>query len=250
MNAPATSTRIPRLRPLAARSVILSVLLAAHPPEAAVADLIGFADAFGIQPMTTRVALSRMVTAGDLDRTDSTYRLSARLLARQHRQDRLLNARATEPWDYRWRTVVEVSASVNSGAHKALRTRLRDQRFAELREGVWLRPDNIDLDLPADPGASVELLSAVPDTDPTMLAQRLFDLDDWAEAATDLLSAMRDAHTPMERVTVAAAIVRHLLTDPLMPADLLEDTWPGPPLHATYSDYQHELVDLRDTLRD
>jgi len=250
LNAPATSTILPRLRPLAARSVILSVLLAAHPPEAAVADLIGFADAFGIQPMTTRVALSRMVTAGDLDRTDATYRLSARLLARQHRQDRLLNARAIEPWDQRWRTVVEVSTGDNPGARAALRARLRDQRFAELREGVWLRPDNLELDHPAAPGASLELLSAVPVTDPTTLAYRLFNLDDWAETANGLLSALRDAHTPMERVTVAAAIVRHLLTDPLMPADLLEDTWPGPALRTTYSDYQHELADVRDALRD
>lgn len=214
------------------------------------ADLIGFADAFGIQPMTTRVALSRMVTAGDLDRTDATYRLSARLLARQHRQDRLLNARAIEPWDQRWRTVVEVSTGDNPGARAALRARLRDQRFAELREGVWLRPDNLELDHPAAPGASLELLSAVPVTDPTTLAYRLFNLDDWAETANGLLSALRDAHTPMERVTVAAAIVRHLLTDPLMPADLLEDTWPGPALRTTYSDYQHELADVRDALRD
>jgi len=229
--------------------VILSVLLAAHPPEAAVAGLIGFVDAFGIQPMTTRVALSRMVAAGDLDRTDSTYRLSARLLARQHRQDRVLTARATEPWDYRWRTVVDVSAGDNSRARAALRAHLIDQRLAELREGEWLRPDNLDLDPPTVPGAPIELLSAVPDTDPTTLAKRLFNLDDWAETANGLLSAMRDAHTPMERITVAAAIVRHLLTDPLMPADLLENTWPGPTLRATYSDYQHELADLRDTLR-
>jgi len=250
MNALATSTRIPRLRPLAARSVVLSVLLAAHPPEAAVADLIGFADVFGIQPMTTRVALSRMVTAGDLDRTDATYRLSARLLKRQHRQDRLLTAKATEPWDQRWRTVVEVSGGDNPGARSALRARLRDQRFAELREGVWLRPDNRELDHPAVPGASIELLSAVPDTDPATLAKRLFNLDDWAETANGLLSALRDAHTHIERVTIAAAIVRHLLTDPLMPTDLLENTWPAPALRATYSDYQHELADLRDTLRD
>ncbi|QIS24463.1 PaaX family transcriptional regulator C-terminal domain-containing protein [Nocardia terpenica] len=236
------------MRPLSARSVILSVLLGAHPPEAPVAELITFAEAFGIQPTTTRVALTRMVAAGDLDRTDTTYRLTPRLLARQQHQDRMLSATVEEPWDRTWRTVIVVSSGDPAPARAALRTSLRDHRFAELREGVWIRPHNIDLDWrPAD-NPRVETLTATPDTDPHHLAQRLFDLTTWAETATTLITAMDHTPAPMARLTIAAAIVRHLLTDPLMPTELVPDTWPAAHLRATYANYRHELADLRNSL--
>lgn len=238
------------LRPLSARSVILSVLLAAHPPQVPVAEIVNFAEAFGIQPIATRVALTRMVAAGDLDRTDATYGLSARLLARQHRQDRLLSATVTGRWDQRWRTVVIVGTGATATARAALRARLRDRRFAELREGVWLRPNNLDFDWSPAPSPRVEMFTAVPDEDPRSLAHRLFDLDTWTATATALIEGLRRARAPIERVTVAAAIVRHLLTDPLLPAELLDEAWPGPLLHRSYADYQHELAALRASLHD
>ena len=42
---------------------------------------------------------------------------------------------------------------------------------------------------------------------------------------------------------VAAAIVRHLQADPLLPALLLPG-WPGPRLRGAYSSYERELGDL------
>ena len=46
---------------------------------------------FDIREPTLRVALTRMVGAGDLVRSEDGYRLSDRLLARQRRQDDALN---------------------------------------------------------------------------------------------------------------------------------------------------------------
>jgi phenylacetic acid degradation operon negative regulatory protein len=72
---------------MTARSVVLSVLLGAHPAWASAAELIRLTSDFGIKEATLRVALTRMVSAGDLVRSADGYRLADRLLARQRRQD-------------------------------------------------------------------------------------------------------------------------------------------------------------------
>ncbi len=51
---------------MTARSVVLSVLLGAHPACATAGELVGLAADFGIKETALRVALTRMVGAGDL----------------------------------------------------------------------------------------------------------------------------------------------------------------------------------------
>ncbi|MYR63731.1 PaaX domain-containing protein, C- domain protein, partial [Streptomyces sp. SID625] len=63
------------LRPLSARSVVLSLLLGTHPPELPVKDLVRAVEPFGVGGSTLRAALSRMVAAGDLRRADGVHRL-------------------------------------------------------------------------------------------------------------------------------------------------------------------------------
>ena len=100
-----------------------------------------------------------MVSAGDLVRSEDGYRLSDRLLARQRRQDDAINPRLRK-WDGTWTTLVITSVGTDARTRAALRTTLQDKRFAELREGVWLRPDNLDVELTAEvlrPGAGAAL---------------------------------------------------------------------------------------------
>jgi hypothetical protein len=75
------------MRPLSARSVVLSLLLGSHPPELPVSAIVVAGELFDIAEPTLRVALTRMVANGDLERTDRTYRLNSRLAERQRRQD-------------------------------------------------------------------------------------------------------------------------------------------------------------------
>lgn len=138
----------PPLRPLSARSVILSLLLGTHPPELPARELGRLVERFDVGGSTLRAALSRMVASGDLRRTDVGYRLSDRLLERQRRQDESVRPR-TRAWEGDWELVV-VTATGRGPAERAdLRTRLTGLRLAELREGVWLRPANLDRPLPA-----------------------------------------------------------------------------------------------------
>jgi phenylacetic acid degradation operon negative regulatory protein len=218
---------------------VLSVLLGAHPASASVADLVRLTSDFGIKEATLRVALTRMVGAGDLVRADDGYRLSARLLARQRRQDDALNP-STRDWDGAWITLVITTVGIDPRTRALLRTELQEARFGELREGVWLRPDNTDTALSAELEERVRMLRAH-DRDPAELAGRLWNLDEWARAGHQLLEAMAGAGDIPARFLVAASIVRHLLTDPVLPAELLPPAWPGEELRTAYSDFAAQL---------
>ena len=51
------------------------------------------------------------------------------------------------------------------------------------------------------------------------------------------------------RFVMAAAMVRHLLTDPVLPDELLPAQWPGARLRAAYNDFAAELLERRDDIR-
>jgi phenylacetic acid degradation operon negative regulatory protein len=199
---------------------------------------------FGIREQTLRVALTRMVAAGDLVRSDDGYRLSDRLLNRQRRQDDALYPRTCD-WDGSWITLVITAVGMDARARAALRNTLQIKRFSELREGVWLRPGNLDDELPAEVAERVRVLHAR-DDDPAELTRRLWDLPEWARTGHRLLDDMAAARDVPGRFRAAAAIVRHLLTDPVLPEDLLPAHWPGAELRRAYADFAAELGARRD----
>ncbi|AOR37551.1 PaaX domain-containing protein, C- domain protein [Streptomyces fodineus] len=229
------------LRPLSARSVVLSLLLGAHPAELPVKDLIRLVEPFGVGGSTLRAALSRMVTAGDLRRTDAVYRLSDRLLARQRRQDEALRP-GTRAWDGDWEMVVITTTGRGPAERADLRARLTALRLAELREGVWLRPANLERALPGILASVARTYTARPDEPARDLAARLWQLDTWAATARTLLAHTAAARSPADRLTAYAAAVRLLLTDPVLPPELLPAHWPGEALRTAYAGYQRELA--------
>lgn len=231
----------PSVRPLSARSVVLSLLLGSHPPELPVRALVDAGELFEIAEPTLRVALTRMVSTGDLERTDGTYRLSARLLERQRRQDQALEAAG--PWDGTWEMVVVTSTGRSAADRAGLRTTLADLRLAELREGTWVRPANLSRPLPSWPADLISTFRSVPDEDPAALVTRLWDLPAWNRTGRELLEDTAEAETAAERLTVAASVVRHLRTDPALPAALLPADWIAPTLQASYAAYQRELIE-------
>jgi phenylacetic acid degradation operon negative regulatory protein len=233
------------LRPLSARSVVASVLLGTHPPRLSAAGLVELCGRFGISGGTTRVALSRMVAAGELAAEEGHYRLVGEvLLARQRAQDAGLAPPALR-WSGAWRMAVVVSPGRTPAERVELRRALADARFAQWREGVWLRPDNLGPpDVPAD--APVRWLTVDPDDDPSALAGELWDLAAWSDRGDALLGAAPDepgdlVGAPPEwaaaTFAVAAATLRHLRTDPLLPDALLPAGWPADRLRARYTVY-------------
>jgi phenylacetic acid degradation operon negative regulatory protein len=227
------------LRPLTARSTVLSVLLGIDPPELPVRDLVRIVEPFGVAAATARVALSRMVAGGDLVTAGGTYRIGPRLAERKARQDDAVRA-ATVPWHGDWEVVVITAVGRDPADRAALRLRLVALHLAELREGVWMRPANLRRTWPPDPDGLLRRFVARPDDDPHALTAQLWDLHSWAATASTLLGLLCSAGDPQLRFTAAAASVRHLLTDPRLPAELQPDGWPGGTLRAAYVGYQRE----------
>ncbi len=77
---------VPGSRALTARSVVASTLLGMTPPRLSSQLLVRSGELFGIAEGTTRVALSRMVAAGELEAVGGSYQLAGHLLTRQERQ--------------------------------------------------------------------------------------------------------------------------------------------------------------------
>lgn len=236
MTLTATATR-----PLTARSVVLSLLLGAHPPRLPVRDIVGAGELFGIAPATMRVALTRLVQAGDLVAEQAVYALSPRHLER-HRLQELELEPVRLPWDGSWETVVVTAGGRDAATRADLRRRLASRRLAMLREGVWMRPANLDVADDAEPG-TLRLL-ARPD-DPAGLAHSLWDLEGWAAEGLALLDVTSHGDTFADRFTAAAALVRHLRTDPALPDELLPDDWPGAAMRRGYEDFRTEIKRLR-----
>jgi phenylacetic acid degradation operon negative regulatory protein len=223
------------------------VLLGAHPARASAAELIRLTADFGIKEPTLRVALTRMVSTGDLVRSADGYRLSDRLLARQRRQDEAMQPRV-HAWHGHWTTLIVTSVGTDARTRAALRNSLHGKRFGELREGVWMRPDNLAGNLDPEVRDRVRILQAG-DKAPAELAGLLWDLPGWVLTGQQLLDQMAAAADIPERFVVAAAMVRHLLTDPMLPAELLPADWPGAGLRAAYTNFVSELTRRRDQIQ-
>lgn len=228
------------LRPLPARSVVLSLLLGSHPDRMSPAELTRAGRHFGIAAPTLRVALTRAVAAGDLRRLDGDYVLGERLVARQRHQDEAVEDAETT-WDGGWEMAVVVIAGRPGAERAALRDRLATARLAELREGVWTRPANLRRTPAYADDPVLRCFTARADGDDAELAGSLWDLAGWAVRGRDLLGLLGATREPALRLAAAAHLVRHLASDPLLPADLLPAGWPGPDLRRAYAGYQDEL---------
>jgi phenylacetic acid degradation operon negative regulatory protein len=231
-------------RDLTARSVVASTLLGTSPPRLPVALLVRAAELFGISEGTTRVALSRMATAGEVVAVDGSYELAGRLLARQSRQVASRAARTTA-WSGGWLAAIVTVERRSAADRAAWRSAMSARRLGELREGVWMRPDNLGpIDpLPADLAAHCTLIhDARPENEAT-LTRSLWDLEAWAARAGELRRELRPLLRPLDRhdtralapgFVTSAAVLRHFQADPLLPAELLPARWPGAALREEY----------------
>ncbi|TQL66654.1 PaaX family transcriptional regulator [Nocardioides albertanoniae] len=236
----------PVLKPISARSALLSVLLGADESSLTAREMVAAGSLLGIAETTVRAALSRMASSGDLVREANGYALSARLRRRQARQEEAVRPRTHETGG-RWDMFVITQSGRHAHERAELRTSLTELRLAEVREGVWTRPANLDLTWPDAVAGTGEHFVSTPAGDPGQLAARLWDLTGWAQRARQLLAAA-DTDDHVQRFTACASSVRHLLADPVLPADLLPADWPGDELRASHLRYRRWLIDLRREL--
>ncbi len=200
-----------------------------------------------------------MVERGELANDDGDYTLTGPLVERQQRQEAGLRP-ATRPWDGDWEMAVVRPGARSTEDRSALRTALDRLALREHREGVWLRPDNLDGDrLPAQrrvADAQTDRFLARPTGDPVALTAELFDLDAWADRAVALTASMATIQRRLDRddrsvlvpgFELAAAVLRHFVADPLLPAELVPEDWPADALRETHAAYD---VAYRQVLKD
>ena len=232
-------------RPLTARSVIASTLLGVDPPRLPTLALVRSGELFGLSEGATRTALSRMAAAGDVEADGPGYRLAGPLLDRHTRQQ---SARDASPrsWDGSWELAVVPDGRRPAAERARLREAARRLRLAEVREGCWARPDNLDPARSPAERAIVDaqcltLRGARPEEPGAFIAA--FDPDGWAATARTLLAAMareqpalddRDPGVLAATFHVDAAVVRHLLADPALPTELEPPDWPAGPLRDAF----------------
>lgn len=220
-----------------------SLLLGRRSGRAGGRDLVRWCGLFGIAPGTARVALHRMTAAGELARdADGHYELLGGLARRQREQEASLAPRRRR-WGGSWRMAVTGVDPRPAPVRAETRASLRRHRLAEWREGVWIRPDNLEVPV-------VEhcvWLDVRPDVDPVALAERLFAPRRWRseadtrlaalQVATERLAAEREAALAPAFLAGAAAL-RHVRADPLLPDALVPAPWPAAELRATYVAYR------------
>jgi phenylacetic acid degradation operon negative regulatory protein len=236
-------------RPLSARSVLASALLGSDGGRLTVGQLVAVASLFGISDGAARTCLWRMVSNGELTGDGGSYTLAGRqLLERLQRYDEAsrVDEDAAPGWDGTWELAI-VSLDRRSAADRLeLRKAAAALHLAELREGVWIRPDNLDPQrLPSSRAVLDQQCTHFHGAATDITADKmrsLFSLDQWADDARVLIEAMNDAlgtrDDSADRITyefaLSIAVVRHLQLDPWLPVELIPDRWPGRALRSTY----------------
>lgn len=236
-------------RPLTARSVLASTLLGTRPPRLPVRQLVRAGALFGMEEGAVRTALSRMVAAGEAVRSDDgRYELAGPLIERQRRQD-ASRAAETMDWSGVWRQAVVDRGRRTAADRAALRRSMHRLRMGELRDGIWLRPDNLAIDTTStdrtvtDP--FIRWFSVQPDDD-SELAGALWDIEGWASGAVELRRSMAQLRSRLDAgdtgaladgFVLSASVLRHFNADPLLPRELLDRNWPGDTLRADYERY-------------
>ena len=232
-------------RPLTARSVIASLLLGRRPPRATASLLVRWCALFGISESAARVTLTRMARAGELRADDATYELAGRVRERQSEQEFAL-APDVRSWDGRWRFAIAPAGARAAAERVALRRALERMRLRPSRDGVWVRPDNLVLDV-GDVGeaAGCTWWRAVPDDAAQAAAlAELFSPVEFQARTRALLDALVHATARLpaqdalaDAFVAGAAVAQHLRRDPLLPDELLPARWDAGALRDAYRAY-------------
>ncbi|MFF1539664.1 hypothetical protein ACFVWL_06280 [Microbacterium sp. NPDC058269] len=225
---------------LSARSVLLSLLFCARPPALSLKAILRAGELVDVSPATMRVAISRAVATGDIDVVDSLYTLAGRHLVRYRNIGEHIRP-ATKPSRGQWRVVVLTERGRTAAERTATRRALARSRFGELREGVWLRPDNLrDSDLEI----STEFESFLTEpADPGALLRRIWDVDEWADVTRAVVEQVRSGpEITFERFRATVAAVRLLTEDLAAPLELLPENWPGADVRAAYEEFRANMA--------
>lgn len=220
------------------KSVVLDLLSTLGGRSAPVRSLVAAAEVFGIDSNATRVAITRLLASGLIERDErGAYRTGAAAGA----VTAMLNTwrsmeKRTRDWDGSWVGATPAACCCSKDDRASSRKALEFTGMREFSPGLWVRPDNLRGGLEALRSTLVNL--GVPASTPVF---RIRDFDEAAEARarslwdadairrqyTDLAdelerSAARlpnyDAKKAMaESFLLGGEAIRRIVLDPLLP---------------------------------
>jgi phenylacetic acid degradation operon negative regulatory protein len=225
------------------KSLILDLLSTLRTGSMPVSALVRGASLFGIGENRLRVALARLLAAGQVERDErGRYRLGSAALAvnRQVTGWRDLES-LRRHWDGDW---IALHTASLAGADRSSRTRraraLRFGGFRTLARDLWLRPDNLAggvsaarerlLDLGVEPGCAIFVARDLGD-DLESRAHALWPTDELRAGYRDSLARIEQSRERLSRVPpeqamvesflLGGAVIRQLVLDPLLPDEIL-----------------------------
>ncbi len=240
-NVPMTDT--PKLRP---KDLILGLLFASEGGQLDVAALIRAGSVFDIQSNSIRVTLARLQSEGLIDSPDrGVYQMGIRARALGDEASRWKMAeKRLRKWNGHY--LLMVTGHLPRSDRQQIKARekaLTLGGFRQLREGLWIRPDNLEADidrlkfrlhgLGLDPDAVLSTadrisLNAQDEIETLWNAAALNAL--YKAQTQELQTWLQTRETlPLEQAAkeswhLGAAAIRHIVYDPLLPNEWIEET--------------------------
>jgi phenylacetic acid degradation operon negative regulatory protein len=223
------------------RSLILDLLTTLRRGSMPVGALVEAGALFGLAGGTLRVALARLVAAGQVERdARGRYRMGERAAPIQRAIEGWRSESRTRPWDGSWWAVHSAPAPARAARSRHARA-LRLLGFRELSPGLDVRPAN----LAGDCAAAREQLTALglahgslvftlSDLDPVTdtRARALWDAAglragyrrslDALAASEARLDALSERDAMCESFLVGGRMIQQLVLDPLLPEAILD----------------------------
>lgn len=217
------------------KSVVLDVLSTLSRRSAPVRFLVAMGEIFGIDPNATRVAITRLVATGLLERDErGAYRLGTAGAAIQGRVTswRTISSRV-RPWKGAW---VGVAAGNCQEQRSPTRRALELVGMREFSMGLWLRPENLagglpvlatslrGLGLPSD--RAIFTLHDL-DEEAEVRARKLWDADALRQGYRSTIDVLEESGRRLEQLEeqvamaesflLGGAAIRQIVLDPLLP---------------------------------
>jgi phenylacetic acid degradation operon negative regulatory protein len=215
--------------------------------EAKAGDLVTLLGAFGVEPATVRMTLTRLRRehwfTTRREGREASYVLSAHMLdVLQQGRERIF-ADYDEPWDQHWTTVVQQNDKPERSTRDQLRRQLSWLGFGALSASTWMTPRDRG-------GAARALAAEFPDVHFVVMRSRIGDLDadrDVVARCWDLDeinqmykrfladfahlvgagAALRGADALVARTNLIGGYRHFPFVDPWLPEDLRPAGWLG-----------------------
>ena len=219
--------------------------------------LLDFFKALDVEEGVVRTAMSRLAADGWIERTkvgrNSFYRLAEKGLSTFRAATEHIYFVRPPGWTGRFDLVLAANGAGRDGLREALRGSLEASGYGALLPGLWLAPETQNR--PAVEAPALRLSAEADLATSRKLAAEAWPLAQIGEAyrrfselfaPLDQALAAKPGLAPLEALVARILLIheyrRVILRDPILPAALLPDDWPGDAARQICARLYHKLV--------